>query len=136
MRIDNRQPQYRARSHARWLTVILLAAFIAIFFANTAEAYNCTDQGQPGWFNGTTDDDAGCITEAEYVQLYSVENLIAEGILDVPVDMGDGTVVIVNPSSEIIADPLERPVAATPRLEPDAPTVGEILFPFRPREMR
>lgn len=56
--------------------------------------------GQTGLWNGTTADDEGCITQAEYAALY-------------PTD--DGT------------DPLERQVSVNPDLEPEAPTVREFF---------
>jgi hypothetical protein len=53
--------------------------------------------GQQGAWNGTSSNDAGCLTEAEYAATFGEEAL-------------------------------EEPVAATPELEPDAPTVREYLF--------
>lgn len=107
---------------------LLLSAVLVGLFALPAMAYDCTDNGAPGWFNGTTNDDAGCITQAEYEVKYSIDNLEEAGVF---VDNGDGTVTFPSGAVGVIEnDPLERPVAATPSLEPDAPTVREVLWSF------
>jgi hypothetical protein len=110
----------------------VLAAFVAILFAPRADAadYGCWDAGQqaPGHYNGTTADDAGCITETDYAALYSLTALEEAGVFTVN---GDGTVTFPSGAiGTIESDPFARPVAATPALEPDAPTVREVLFPF------
>jgi hypothetical protein len=128
----NKYEQQRARERA-WAVLIVLTiiALAVLLFANRAQAYNCTDSGEPGWFNGTTADDTGCVTEAEYIEMFSIGNLTDSGVLVSPVDNGNGTVTgfILGGEVTLNADPLSRPVAATPRLEPDAPTVGEVLYP-------
>jgi hypothetical protein len=108
-----------------------ITAAIVATFALPATAFDCVQSdGQEGWLNGTTADDAGCITEAEYETTFSVPGLVDAGVLTDVVDNGDGTVsgIILGAPVTLEADPLDRPVAATPSLEPDAPTVGEVLF--------
>lgn len=80
------------------------------------------------------------ITADEYTEIFSVDNLVAEGVLSNVVDNGDGTVtgLMADPlwgtlvSVTLQANPLDRPVAATPSQEPNAPTVREVLFPEYP----
>jgi hypothetical protein len=115
------------------LTVLALALGLILAFSLTAQAYNCAQaDGQVGWLNGTTADDAGCITESEYRSLFSPEGLAEAGVLDGVTDNGDGTVSGMLTANGIVitikSNPLDRPAAATPRLEPDAPTVGQVLF--------
>ena len=90
--------------------------------------------GQPGWFDGTTPDDAGCITQDEYVAMTSPEGLLDSGVIESFTDNGDGTVILnfgVGQTT-VEADPLDRIVSANPELEPDAPTVREFLFSDHP----
>jgi hypothetical protein len=120
MRINNRR--FVGFTIAGGLSLALLLT------AGTALAEVCTQtDGQVGFYNGTTADDAGCITEAEYAETFSVPGLIDSGVLTDVIDNGDGTVtgIILGAPVTLIGNPLERPLAATPRLEPDAPTVGD-----------
>lgn len=87
----------------------------------------CTQDGVPGFLSGSVDD-YGCITPAEYEVIFGIPNLIEVGVIDSAVLNDDGTATVehsLGGSSVIEADPWERPVAATPSLEPDAPTVRE-----------
>lgn len=81
-----------------------------------------------------------CFTAEEYTETFDVEGLVESGVFSDPVDNGDGTVTLFNITTgvnvTVKANPLDRPVAATPELEPEAPTVGEVLFPFRPLAWR
>lgn len=116
-----------------------LAVLAVLLVAGTAQA--ATDlgngaceqtDGQIGVWDGTEAADEGCVTAEEYAARFSVDNLIEEGVLVDPVDNGDGTVTGTAWSGVPVTvkdDALDRPVAATPRLEPDAPTVREVLFP-------
>lgn len=131
-RYEQQTAKERVVSILTVVTLILLTIALILLNAATAQAFDCIQaDGQQGHLNGTTADDAGCITEAEYAELYSVGNLVDTGILTSVVDNGDGTVTAIAYGGTVTlnADPLERPVAATPRLEPDAPTVREVLFP-------
>lgn len=120
-------------------TLATVAALVVLVIALPAAAFDCTQSdGQPGWRNGTTANDAGCITEAEYAELYSVDGLVGAGALTGVVDNGDGTVTgidsLTGVAITIISSPLDRPVAAntnpaSPAFEADAPTVREVLFP-------
>jgi hypothetical protein len=117
-------------------TLATMAALVIVALALPAAATNCTQSdGQAGWLDGTTADDAGCITADEYDQLYSIDNLVDAGVLTDVVDNGDGTATVsyaLGGTGILIADPFDRPVAATPELEPDAPTVRQVLFPEYP----
>jgi hypothetical protein len=113
-----------------FITILTLALLL---IATTAQAYDCTDTvGGPGWLNGTTNDDAGCITQVEYEDLFSVDGLVASGVFADPVDNGDGTTTIHNTVTgvdvTIVSKALDRPVDANPT--PSSPTVAEVLFPF------
>lgn len=118
-----------AKLRAYGLTTVIIMALMLI--ATTAQAYDCTDQGQPGWYNGTTADDAGCITQAEYELMFSVDSLEDAGVLVSPVDNGNGTttgsVSLTGVEVTIVSKALDRPVAANPTAS--SPTVREILFP-------
>lgn len=60
--------------------------------------------GQTGLWNGTTADDDGCVTQAEYAAMYP---------------SADGS------------DPLDRQVSVDVELEPEAPTVRQVFVdPF------
>lgn len=135
----NKYEQQRARERI-WAVLIVLTIITlgVLFFASRAQAYDCDDNGQPGWLNGTTVDDAGCVTQAEYERLFSIPNLVDVGVLTGVVDNGDGTVTgsILGAPVTLEANPLDRPVAATPSLEPDAPTVGEVLYPATATRLR
>ena len=62
----------------------------------------CFDEGAQaeGLWNGTTADDAGCVTEAEYQLMYGTP------------EIGDALMIVVS---------------VDPALEPDAPTVREVF---------
>lgn len=109
----------------------ILTAALVVAFAAPALAVDCVEaDGTPGVYINTVEGgDASCQTAAEYAAIFSIDNLIDAGVVNVEVDMGDGTTVIVNPASELEANPLDRPVAANPSEFEDAPTVGEILYP-------
>lgn len=122
-------------------TALTIAGGLAltVMLALTASASPCQQtDGQWGQLNGTSNDDAGCITEAEYVEAHSVDNLLSEGVIVSAIPNGDGTVTVeyaLGGIGILQADPLERPVAAntnpaSPAFEADAPTVREVLFPF------
>ena len=110
--------------------LLVLTAILVVAFAAPALAEACTQSdGQPGVFiNGQGSDDDRCLTADEYSVMFSVDSLIEAGVADRVVDNGDGTSVIVNPSADLEADPLDRVVSANPSLEPDAPTVRRVLF--------
>jgi hypothetical protein len=120
-------------------TLATVAALAILVIALPAVAFDCTQSdGELGWLNGTTGDDAGCITESEYAELYSVDGLVDAGALSDVIDNGDGTVTgidwLTGVAVTIISSPLDRPVAAntnpaSPAFEADAPTVREVLFP-------
>jgi len=110
---------------AIFATLFILALSLNVDAATDLGDGKCYDEGAQaeGAWNGSTADDAGCITKAEYEAKFSLTSLEEAGVFVVN---GDGTVTF--PSGvvgEIIANPLDRPVAATPSLEPDAPTVAE-----------
>ena len=121
----------------RRITLAVLALLVLAIpaIAQTNEVCQQTD-GQWGVLNGTTGDDAGCITPSEYEQAFSVDNLLSEGIIVSAVPNGDGTVTVeyaLGGIGILVADPLERPAAAntnpsSPAFEPDSPSVGEALF--------
>jgi hypothetical protein len=129
------------------ILMLIVIGFLWAMFAQIAQATEfgpdgvCVqDDGQLGRGNGTTSDDAGCITESEYEALYNPPALVDAGVLEDFVENGDGTitgrVVTTGAFATMIWNPLDRPVAATSRLEPNAPTVREILFSFRPLTWR
>lgn len=117
--------------------IVSVATLAIMLIATTAGAAidlgggRCLDEGQnvEGVWGGELSDES-CITEADYAAIFSVDNLVAEGVASDPVDNGDGTTTVnINGASvDLVSDPLDRPVAATPSVEPDAPTVREVLF--------
>ena len=110
---------------------ILLLALPAHATEDLGDGRCRQDDGQVGVWNGTTADDDGCVTPAEYEQMFSAENLLAVGVIESYQVNEDGTTTIRYPSGitvDIVSNPLDRPVAATPALEPDAPTVRQVLF--------
>jgi hypothetical protein len=119
------------------LRTIRITVAIALLFvlALPAAALDCVQSdGEPGIQLVGVEGDAGCQTADEYAQVFSVDNLIAEGVLTGAVDNGDGTVTVdvaFGGTTTMKADALMRPVAANPGSEPDAPTVGEVLYPRR-----
>ena len=110
---------------------LLTATAILMALAVPAFASDCVQSdGQPGVQLVGVEGDAGCQTADEYAQVFSVDNLIAEGVLTGATDNGDGTTTaIVNGETvTLVSDPLDRPVAATPTIEADAPSVREVLY--------
>ena len=113
---------------------------IAAVFALALPAFGATDLGNgrcideaqqaEGVWAGELSDES-CLTAADYAELFSVDNLVNEGIASDPEDNGDGTTTatINGATVVLVSDPLDRPVAANPALEPDAPTVREVLYP-------
>ena len=88
---------------------IIVTFLVAMFMVLALVSQAATDlgdgacqqtDGQTGLWNGTTADDDGCITQAEYAELY-------------PTDDG--------------SDPLDRQVSVNVELEPEAPTVREFF---------
>lgn len=112
------------------LRKLIAVAVLVGAFPLTALAEGCIQSdGQTGVFiNGQGSDDDRCLTAAEYSEMFSVDALVAAGVADRIIDNGDGTSAVVNPSTGLIEDPLDRIVSANPTLEPDAPTVREVLF--------
>lgn len=91
-------------SYVFWIAIVFLILVFGVGVANAATdlgdgACQQTD-GQTGLWNGTTADDEGCITQAEYQVAY-------------PTDDG--------------SDPLDRQVSVDVELEPEAPTVREFF---------
>ena len=74
-----------------------LLALLMVFGGNTVDlgggVCEQTD-GEIGMWNGTTGDDDGCVTPAEYAVMYSIDNLIAAGVVTDPIDNGDGTTTV------------------------------------------
>ena len=135
-RLEDRLPTW-AQYLIGGILGVLVIIFMFMILSTVAQAYNCTQlDGQQGWLNGTTADDEGCITQSEYEFIYSDENLEQTGVVTDITDNGDGTFsgLMADPlwgTQTLVTvknDPLDRPVAATPELEPDAPTVREVLF--------
>lgn len=124
----------------------ILIGFLVAMFAQIANAQEFQDNGdgtcvqsdgQAGMMNGTTADDAGCITPDEYEALHSPEGLEDAGVISDVVDNGDGTVSGTSDSwtgsvrITILSDSWARPVAAntnpeSPAFETNAPTVREV----------
>lgn len=130
------------RSRAVTPLLVVLGLVVLLLLVSVVEASRASAQtidngdgtcvqtdGQAGLFDGTSADDAGCITPAEYEAFTSVEGLADAGVLADVTDNGDGTVSALVVSTgvviDLIADPWARPLAATPSLEPDSPTVGD-----------
>lgn len=98
-----------------------------------AQPADCVQSdGQPGVFiNGQGTDDDRCLTADEYSALFSADGLLNAGVIVGSADNGDGTTTldfgngVVN---TIPSDPLDQIVSANSELEPDAPTVREVLF--------
>jgi hypothetical protein len=109
---------------------LIAVAILVVAFPLTALAESCVQSdGQSGVFiNGQGSDDDRCLTADEYSVMFSIDSLVEAGVADRVVDNGDGTSVIVSPSADLEADPLDRLVSANPSLEPDAPTVRRVLF--------
>ena len=101
----------------------------------------CTqDDGTQGLANGTTRDDGGCVTPAEYEANHSIEGLIDAGVIRAVQPVDDrARVEIVSPQygttswHYLLIDPWMRPVSANSELEPDAPTVREAWDFWIPR---
>lgn len=124
-----------AKLRAYGLTTALTMALLLIWATSVQAQSNEPSSTPPEACNAIGE----CVTQEEYAAIFSVDGLVNSGTFTDPVDNGDGTVTLTNiytGSVTVLADPLERPVTATPELEPDAPTVREVLFPFRPRNQR
>lgn len=125
---------------------IRLLLVTLILFGMTTTAYATEDlgnggcrqeDGQLGVWNGTTADDDGCVTPAEYEIIFSAESLMEAGVIEGYTTHEDGTTTLhfsEGVSNTVATNPLDRLVAVNPELEPDAPTVGEwFLQPYGPR---
>ena len=133
----NRPLDERIVNVALTAAVILGVVMLALMFTPRANA--ATDlgsgvcqqtDGQLGMWNGTTADDDGCVTDAEYEQLYSAANLVDAGVIDSYTDNGDGTTTLDfggDVRSTVETNPLDRTIAVGPEPEPDAPTVRDIF---------
>jgi len=118
---------------------LALSLLVTLAFFLTTPAFatddlgngNCRQaDGQLGVWNGTSGDDAGCITPEEYAFLYSPQNLVDVGVANSFVDNGDGTATLDIDGIAVVVemDPLHRPVAANPTEFATAPTVREVLY--------
>ena len=116
------------------LSLLVLAGLLIATSADAAtdlgDGVCVQSDGQEGiWTNGNGD---GCLTAAEYQEMFSVDNLLDVGVLTEAADNGDGTMTVSyavgGGTRSLVADPLERPVSSNPEWEPDAPTVREVLF--------
>ena len=95
--------------------LVLVLAFAAPALAEDLDDGHCVQSdGQVGVSNGSTADNEGCITAEEYQDIYSVANLLEDGVIASP--------------DEVITEPLDRIVSSNPDWEPDAPTVRHVLF--------
>ena len=117
MRID--QPQETARRRARWLSVILLAAFGALFFATSARASDCqTVTFEAGYITSRSGNDqtirTGLIGKYLNVQVgeYTgqTEQDVSTFSVDVPVDAVAATVCPDSTVSFVLSDPAPVPV--------------------------
>jgi len=54
--------------------------------------------GITGIWDGSTADDDGCITRLEYAEMFSLENLLALGVIEGFVDHGNGVITVYYPS--------------------------------------
>ena len=111
----------------------LLAAILIFGFAVQAGAATdagdgqCVqDDGAKGLWNGSSADDEGCTTTAEYETRFSAPGLLENGVIEDYTVNSDGTTTLDfgNVKSTVKSNPLDRPVAAS-SLDPDAPTVRE-----------
>lgn len=98
--------------------------------ASAIEDQQCRDDdGALGVFGAAGD----CITPDEYAAMFSADALFEAGVIVAYIDNGDGTVTVeyaIGGTGVIAANPLDRVVSSDPALEPDAPTVGEVLYPI------
>lgn len=94
---------------------------LAVLFAVDLGAGVCQQSdGQQGMWNGTTADDAGCVTPTEYQTMFSPPGLLEAGVITSWSTAGDGEAVIVlvsGVSVTVAYDPMDRPLAATPGLD-------------------
>lgn len=116
---------------------IVLAATTAVLVGSPAFAAvdygdgTCLDEtsNTVGVWNGTTGDDAGCVTAAEYEASFSPPGLLAAGVISDYRMISDSEAIIRYAATgvEVVVaySPMDRPLAATPTAEPNAPTVGE-----------
>lgn len=139
--IDILFPFWRATLEG-WRTILKILAYVAILTLIawvSLPAQGATDlgngvceqtDGQQGLWNGTTADDDGCVTPAEYEQMYSAENLKDVGVIEDYTVNDDGTTLLEfgeGISNIVPTNPFDRVIAVNPELEPDAPTVREVL---------
>jgi hypothetical protein len=120
------------------VVAILTVAFVATLTLGARAATDlggggCVDEGAgiAGMWNGTTADDAGCITPAEYSERFAPSALVAAGVIDSYADNGDGTSTLHfgdGIATSVRTEPLERKVSANEALEPEAPTVSEWFY--------
>jgi len=125
---------------------ILLTLSIVVSLAMSTVAQAAEDNGdgtcvqsdgQVGVWNGTTADDDGCVTPAEYEAMFSAANLLVVGVIEGYTVHEDGTTTLYysyGGNTTVATNPLDRIVAVNPALEPDAPTVREWFEnPYGPR---
>lgn len=88
--------------------------------------------GQPGvYVQGVGSPDDQCLTADEYTAAVSATALTDAGLIAGATDNGDGTTTLDfgnGAVNTIPSDPLDQIVSADAELEPEAPTVREVLF--------
>lgn len=118
-------------------TSLILFGGVAYAAEDNGDGTCVQSDGQTGVWNGTTADDDGCITPAEYEVMYSAANLLEVGVIEGYTVNDDGTTTLHfdhGVSNTVATNPLDRIVAVNPELEPDALTVREwFQQPFGPR---
>jgi hypothetical protein len=128
---------------------ILIALLLALALPAAATEFNedntCVqNDGQAGLANGTTRDDGGCVTPAEYESSHSVAGLLDAGVITEVIPVDKETVRVKWLSwqgsvawNNLLADPWMRPISANIELEPDALTARVVWdFWMRTREER
>lgn len=112
------------------LVLAITALFALPALAGAATDGTCWDDGAQTWgvYNGTTGDDAGCVTPAEYSAMFSPPGLLEAGVISDWWMVSDTEAVIVYADTGIQVvvefEPMDRPLAATPVLEPEAPAIS------------
>ena len=109
----------------------VIAAIMLMGLALPAAAIEdpqCQDDGVVGVLDAAGD----CITPQEYTEMFAADALVEAGAIDGYTDNGDGTLTVDfgGYTGQLVANPLDRLVSANSELEPDAPTVGEVLYPI------